>query len=195
MQAATLTNRWWHMIQLPCFTLSKYPLATTICDVTVLEKAPGSELKPGRWIPSIASRLQDYTQGHILLPFVIMFLINSEPLFVEDHGPWFQNCLWQASRLSSADLPNNKMFFSFLKFYPGRFISSPGFNSLTWQFMVFIVLYRQRNLCLVGGGCVLFSAGQGTFVHGGIAWLWYICCPKKLSGAKCTWVIKFVSLG
>lgn len=75
------------MIQLPCFTLSKYPLATTICDVTVLEKAPGSELKPGRWIPSIASRLQDYTQGHILLPFVIMFLINSEPLFVEDHGP------------------------------------------------------------------------------------------------------------
>lgn len=34
--------------------------------------------------------------------------------------------------------------------------------------MVFIVPYTQQNLCLVGGGSVLFFAGQGTFVHGSI---------------------------
>lgn len=41
------SHKYKHLIQLPCFILSKYPPRNHYIDATLLEKAPGSVLKSG----------------------------------------------------------------------------------------------------------------------------------------------------
>lgn len=109
------------------------------------------------------------------------------------------NCLGQASKLSSADLPGSKMFFFFPKFHPSSSISSSGFDSLALQFIVFIVLYRR--ISAVGrwaggreGRCVPLCAGHRIFVRRHAVGPLYICSPKTRTNAT-EWEIRPAFLG